>query len=182
MQRLFVALKIPKEIREKIITFRNEVNPDYAKYKWEPVDKIHLTLKFIGEVRNELVEDIAREIKFIEEYETFNCKLTQFGFFFKHKKPKILWIGLILNNYIDDLVERLNEELEKFSVKSEKRKFNAHLTLRRMSGDEDNDFVKSFEQFKVPEIEFRAGEVVLMKSDLHPSGSTYTKIKSYNLK
>ena len=182
MPRLFIALKIPRDIREKIITFRNKAKPDYANYKWELIEKIHLTLKFIGDVKENLVEDITKEIRFVEEYNSFDCRLTQFGFFFKNKKPRILWIGLTLNNNVDDLVERLNEGLEKFSIPSEKKTFNPHLTLKRMNGDEGKEFVESFEHFKVPEIEFKAGEIVLMKSDLLPSGSKYTEIKNYKLK
>ncbi len=182
MPRLFVALKIPRDIREKIITFRNEAKPDYANYKWEQIEKIHLTLKFIGDVRENLVEDITEEIRFVEEYNCFDCRLTQFGFFFKNKKPRILWIGLTLNDYADDIVKRLNEELVKFSIPSEKRIFNPHLTLKRMTGDEGKKFIDSFEQYKVPEIKFKAGKIVLMKSDLLPSGSKYTEIKNYHLK
>ena len=182
MPRLFIALKIPKDIREKIITFRNEAMSDYAKFKWEPVEKIHLTLKFIGDVREEIVKEIQKDIMFVEEYGSFNCKFTKFGFFFKDKKPRILWIGLNLENYVDDLVDRLNKGLEKLSIPSEKRKFNPHLTLKRMTGNEGKDFVDSFEKFKVQEIEFKAGEISLMKSDLLTSGSKYTEIKNYKLK
>lgn len=182
MNRLFIALKIPGETREKIIKLRNEAFPNFLKFKWEPEDKIHLTLKFIGEVQEGLTEQIADKIKFVEEYNKFNCSLTNFGFFYKQKEAKILWMGLSTSNQIIELVKKLNDELEKFSIPSEKRKFQSHLTIKRMKGDEGIGFVNSFKQFKIPEIKFVAGEVILVKSELLPTGSKYTEIKSYTLK
>lgn len=182
MNRLFIALKIPDEIREKIINLRNEAFPNFQKYKWESEDKIHLTLKFIGEVREELTQQIADQISFIEGYKKFNCSLTNFGFFYKQNDAKILWIGLSINNRIIELVSKLNIELEKFSIPREKRKFQAHITIKRLKGDEGNYFINSFEKFRIPRIEFEAGQVILMNSDLLPTGSKYAEIKSYLLK
>ncbi len=182
MNRLFIALKIPDEIREKIINLRNEAFPNFRKFKWESEDKIHLTLKFIGEVSEEITDQIASKIRFIEEYKKFDCSLTKFGFFFKQNTAKILWLGLSIDNQIFELVEKLNIELEKFSIPSEKRKFQPHLTLKRMKGDEGKNFIESFEEFKIPKIEFEAGKVALMKSELFPTGSRYSEIKLYLLK
>ncbi|MGD1006027.1 MAG: RNA 2',3'-cyclic phosphodiesterase [Ignavibacteriaceae bacterium] len=182
MNRLFIALKIPKGIREKIISFRDSAIIDYRMYKWEPEEKIHLTLKFIGEVKEELTESIINSLKFVTDYNSFECRLTRFGFFYKRGQSRILWIGLSLNSYIDQLLEKINKKLEKFSIPAERRIFQPHLTIKRLKGDEGKNFIDSFESFKVPDIQFKAFEVVLMRSDLLPSGSKYTEIKKYNLK
>ena len=50
MIRLFVALKIPENIKEQLFNICHELVSDASLYKWETKDKIHLTLKFIGEV------------------------------------------------------------------------------------------------------------------------------------
>ncbi len=182
MNRLFIALKIPDEIRKKIIILRNETCPNFRKFKWESEDKIHLTLKFIGEVKEDLTAQIADHISFVENYKKFNCSLTKFGFFYKQNIPRILWIGLSIDNQIIELVDQLDYELEKFSIPSEKRKFQAHLTLKRMKGDEGKNFIECFDKLTIPKIEFEAGQIVLMKSDLLPTGSKYSEIKSYFLK
>lgn len=189
MNRLFIALIIPNEIREKIISLRDSAITGSELYKWEPAEKIHLTLKFIGDVKEDLMEPIINSLKFVADYNSFDCRLTCFGFFYNKgpayrpgRQAKILWIGLSLNDYINQLVDKINKELEVFSIPAEKRKFQPHLTIKRLRGDEGNDFVDSFENFKVPDIQFKAGEVALMKSDLLPNGSKYTEIKKYNLK
>ena len=55
MTRLFIALKIPLYIRKEIVNFTKEFLPGYEKYKWEQLDKVHLTLKFIGDIKEELI-------------------------------------------------------------------------------------------------------------------------------
>lgn len=182
MNRLFIALKIPKEIREKIISFRDEAIINPAAFRWEPEEKIHLTLKFIGDVKDELTEPIIESLNFIPGYNSFDCALTRFGFFYNLGQPKILWMGLSLNESIYQLVDKINKELEVFSIHTERKKFQPHLTVKRLKGDEGDTFIKSFESFKIPGIKFKAGEIALMKSDLLPKGSRYTEIKNYNLK
>jgi 2'-5' RNA ligase len=186
MSRLFIALKIPIEIREKIISLRDEAIKDSGLYRWEPKEKIHLTLKFIGEVSEETTDSIINSIKFVNEYNSIDCGLTRFGFFYKQEHsgrvPKILWIGLSVSGYVNQLVEKINLELGKISIPVEKRKFLPHITIKRLRGDEGSDFIESFESFRVPGIQFKANEVALMKSDLLPKGSKYTEINKCNLK
>ncbi len=182
MIRLFVALKIPFNIRNEITSLRNKAFANYNQFKWEPEDKIHLTLKFIGEVKEELTEPIAKSLKFVESYDRFYCTLKNFCFFYNKNEPKILWMGLNIGNEIINLVEEINNELEKFSIPPDKRKFQSHLTIKRLKGNEGNNFVKSFKDFRVPEIRFYSGEIALYKSELFPSGSKYTEIENYKLK
>ncbi len=182
MNRLFVALKIPEDIRETIIKIRNDAVPNPQKHKWEDKNKIHLTLKFIGEVKDELIQPIVKRILFIEEYKKINCKLSKFGFFYRNGKPSILWLGLNINSEIYNLVEKLNKELESFSIPIEYKRFKPHLTIKRLKGNEDKEFVNNFENVNVPEINFTANEVSLIKSELLPAGSEYKELKNYNLK
>jgi 2'-5' RNA ligase len=181
MTRLFVALKIPDEIKNKIFELRNEILPDWGKYKWEKENKIHLTLKFIGEVDDTKVGQISQSLNFIENYFKFECKLSRFGFFFKKGEAKILWVGLSAGSDIYKLVDEINNTLETLSIPKEERKFKSHLTLLRIK-DSYRFPVKVFEEFTLPEITFGADEAVLIRSDLLPETSKYTEIKKYKLK
>lgn len=181
MIRLFIALNIPDDIKEKIINLRNSVIPNPMDYKWESIDKLHLTLKFIGEVEENLAEEISKELDFIALYNTFNCSFTKFGFFYSGGKPVILWLGLRINREIFNLVDELNSKLIKFDIEPEKRKFKPHLTLMRIRKKIDKNFIYSFENCKLPETEFITNSVSLIKSELQTDSSKYTKIKNYNL-
>lgn len=188
MIRLFVALNIPLEIKEEIIRIRNSAVNNPFDYKWEPPEKLHLTLKFIGEVDENLIKEIESEISFINEYKAFSCGFSRFGFFYNRGEPKILWLGLNINTEIFDLVKRLNEELVKVGIPEENRKFKPHLTLMRVKKKLDKNFINSFVQWtpygensKLADTEFYADSVSLIKSELNSTGSRYTEIKNYKL-
>jgi RNA 2',3'-cyclic 3'-phosphodiesterase len=181
MIRLFAALKIPDEIKKKIFEIRNEILPDWGKYKWEKEDKIHLTLKFIGEVGDKKVPAISNSLNLIEKYPKLNCRFSRFGFFFDRGIPKILWIGLSTDDSLYKLVNEINLELEKFSIPRDERKFNSHITLLRLKNKEPIELIKRFEEFSMPEINFIIDTAILIKSELLPQTSKYTKIKNYKL-
>lgn len=182
MIRLFVALTIPDETKNQIIEIRKKIFSDADKLRWEDNLKIHLTLKFIGEVKEELLESITKELGFLERYQKINCSAERFGFFFKAKdEPRILWLGLTIDNSIYSIVNELNKKLSYYSIPIEKRKFKAHLTLLRIKNDVPKDFITKFSNAELPEINFTSNEIVLMKSELTSKGSTYKEIKKYYL-
>jgi len=190
MIRLFVALNIPEEIKKKIIEMRrNLINQipgnQYEKLRWEPEEKYHLTLKFIGDIDNSIVGEITNSLDFIREYKKVNCELTKFGFFYNKRVLKILWIGFKVDESLNKLVEELNKRLQSASggsILADKREFRAHLTLLRIKTELGKDFITSFEQFIIPETKFIAEDISLIKSELLSERSKYTEIKKYHLK
>ncbi len=182
MIRLFVALLIPENTIEEIIKIRNNVFYDYKNYRWEGKNKYHLTLKFIGEVEYNLVEQIAEDLKFIENYKKFHCTALGLKYFYSYKKPSVLVMQMKVNEEIYNLVTDLNTGLEKYSIKTERKKFVPHLTMKRFRGNEGNKFLRKYKDLTIPQIEFEAERIALFKSELLPSGSRYEKIKIYNLK
>jgi len=182
MARLFVSLNIPGEIQDNIYALILEVDTKEEKLKWEPKEKLHLTLKFIGDVDNNRINSIAEDLDFIENFETISCETTQFGFFFTRNQPRILWLGLHTDKIIFNLVEELNSRLERFLIPRERKKFTSHITILRVRGNISEGFVERFQNFDVPKIKFSASEISLMKSELLSLGSVYKEIKKYKLK
>jgi 2'-5' RNA ligase len=182
MARLFISLNLPEGIQDKISALIMEVDPKEKKQKWEPKEKFHLTLKFIGDVENNRISLIAEDLRFIENFKAINCETTQFGFFFKRNQPRILWLGLHTDKIIFNLVEELNSRLEKYLIPRERKSFTSHITILRVRGNISEGFVERFQNFDVPKIKFRASEISLMKSELLTLGSVYNEIKKYKLK
>jgi len=56
--RLFVALDIDDAIRERIALFQDGVGGFASDAKWVRAESLHITLKFIGEVSSEMLEQI----------------------------------------------------------------------------------------------------------------------------
>jgi len=181
MTRLFIALIIPLHIREEIVKLRKGFLAGTATYKWEPIDKIHLTIKFIGEVKDEMVDNIIKKISFVEVYNKFECCLTGFDFFYRSGKPSIFYSSLQIDKVIIEVVRKINSGLEEFGVQVEKKDFKTHLTLLRLKGYEDIEPLKEICKNKL-NIRFIADTIVLYKSRLHPHGSEYIELKNYKLR
>jgi 2'-5' RNA ligase len=181
MIRLFVALKIPDEVKAEIFSHSHAAE-NQSGCRWEANDKVHLTLKFIGEVKEEFLQQIIDELEFIKSYSSFNCKISKFGFFFRNNEPKILWCNLETDDSIISLVDEVNNRLQRFEIETEKRKFKGHLTLLRIKNRVSEEFIKRFKEYKFDPIKFNSNQIAVIQSVLKPTGSEYKVLKIYELK
>ena len=182
MIRLFIAIKIPDDVKKSLLDVCHKICESSEFFRWEKPEKIHLTIKFIGEVEEELVSSIEKEITFVEEYNSFIFNVTTFGFFYRNGLPRILWTGLKTDERIQTLVKQLNERLSIFSIPVERRKFKPHLTMLRLKKNPGNKFISNFNDYSFDNFNFSSSEITLIKSELLSSGARYTDIKKYNLK
>lgn len=179
--RLFVSLNLPEEIIDKILHIRESIwKSDFIS--WEPKEKLHITLKFIGDVPTNVINDIVNDLSFLEKYSKIKCSFNKFGFFYRNNKPIILWAGLKTSETLLDLITELNNKLTKYSIPKDKRKFNAHITLLRIKKEYEVDFINKFKNFNFNPIEFTTNNITLYKSILLKQGSKYFEIKNYKLK
>jgi RNA 2',3'-cyclic 3'-phosphodiesterase len=179
--RLFISLNLPDEVIEKIISLRNSIVTE-KNVMWEPREKLHLTLKFIGDVSDEVMSKISEELDFIPDYQSIKCSFSKFDFFYRDQKPIVLIAALQIENPIKNILVKIDERLSKFNIPIDNRKFNPHMTLLRIKNDLGFNFVNNFKKFSFKPILFNANYTVLYKSILHPEGSEYIKIKNYKLK
>lgn len=179
--RLFIALEIPEEALDKIIEIRDKIYDD-ASLRWEAREKLHITLKFLGDVEEEKNQDI---IKLVEEVfkgkSKFDLRFEKFGLFKKNGKPKILWIKTNDSDYLKKIYEEIEDSCYQLGFSKERRGFKSHLTLLRIKGGEDIQKIYKFTKEELPEINFTVSTVTLFKSELKPEGSVYHKIKNFYL-
>jgi len=180
--RLFITLDIPNETIDRIIQIRDELYTDKSP-KWEGIDKLHMTLKFLGDTDVNLIPKIEAMLdRLSSKYEQLKLSFNRFGIFYRNRDPKIFWIGAEKNNDLEDLQKSLDEYCELFNFEREKRKFHPHLTLLRIKGRENISLLEKMRDTKVDSINFTAKTISLIKSELKPAGSVYTTIKSFELR
>ena len=180
--RLFVALIFKDDLLNKIIDFRESIYPNDNKAKWEGKDKLHLTLKFLGNISEEMIPEINQKLEdILKIHNRIKIKFSKFGIIKKYSTPKILWMGIQQTKYLVNLFNDLNDGLSDIGFEKERRRFRPHITLIRLKGNED---ISKLEVLKSTTININsslADEVALVKSNLHATGSVYTKIKSFKL-
>lgn len=179
--RIFVALNIPDYAKEKLFGIIYQLHSDKS-LKWETKEKIHLTLKFIGDVEDELIPQIKNDLLFLEEYKTQLLQITGFGFFFSYRVPRILWAGLKYSEELKSIAERLEDYFIRYGVEKENRPFKPHLTLMRIKNNPGEFFINKFKNSKFEPISFQSNSISLIKSELKPAGSVYTEINKYKLR
>ncbi len=181
-KRLFVAAEIPENIIDDIIQIRDEVYGESSNIKWEKKGKLHLTLKFLGDTKLEIISSIEQKLdNLINNYHSFDTQIKKFGMFKRNGNPSILMLELFIDKKMFELQKEIENELESLGFKKENRKFKPHITLLRIKGKEDFEKLNSFLDCEFEKNNFRINKISLMESELKPTGSVYKTIKSFEL-
>lgn len=180
MPRVFIALELPPAKREELEQFC-KVNDSLSKFTWEDKSKLHLTIKFIGEMP---AGDIERlKVKLAET----KCSAVKTNFMMtsvisKNNSPSIVWASLRVTSELKSLVDACEEILSgNFSVQKEIRKYSPHITLLRVKPHYDFDEINKFEGIELNSDEFVMNKLVLYQSELFAKGSKYTELAEYDL-
>jgi RNA 2',3'-cyclic 3'-phosphodiesterase len=181
--RAFIALAAATDMREKIASVQSELKTSEADVKWEPQDKFHVTLKFLGNTEQSKLEPLAEILTdSTGRHRAFEIIYQSLGAFPDPRNPRIVWIGADSNGSILSLQSEIEQACMGVGIPKEDRKFHAHITLGRVKGT--RNLVRLTEAIKTitfEPIQSRCTEVLLMKSDLRPGGSIYTTLKSFPL-
>jgi len=181
--RAFIALEIPDDSLSEILKIRDEKIGKIENVRWEEKAKLHLTLKFLGDINSEMIGEYSKSLeKIIDEYDSLNLSFSEFGVFKRRDEYKILWIGLNENKKLLELANEIDTSFAEFGFEKERRNFKSHITLLRFRGYEDSEKIVSLTHVKLPVIEFKANKVTLFESKLLPSGSVYRSLKNFYLK
>ena len=176
MERLFIALNLPKEVKEKIgETFYKKL-PEQQMKIVSP-EKVHITLCFLGETPEGELENIEQKlIDVSQKTKSFEVQLKGIGEF----NQRVLWLGIVQGKketglLAQEIAQKLNKPREKFT---------GHLTIGRNKNLGAKKFKLLVETLKkIPfEIKFKVTSFELMKSNLEETGSAYLELKKFELK
>ena len=180
--RLFVAIEIAPEIRDRIMEFVSRIKPQLANARWSRPEGLHITLKFLGNVANEKRSDIESKLGNISAAK-FSLSVGDIGVFPNAKSPRVLWVGLKAPHDLALLAEQVDASMHHLGFEGEKRAFTPHVTLARFNERGEKTNVNSALS-SVPKAGFgtmTATEFHLYESRLSPQGSRYNKLASFPL-
>jgi 2'-5' RNA ligase len=181
--RTFIALPALPTVQQAIAEVQKKLKTVQADVKWEPQDKFHITLIFLGNVEQSKLERLSTALaKSFQQFRSFTISYESIGAFPTIRNPRIVWIGIQSNQTVLDLQAAAGQVCAEFGFPKEDRVFHPHITLGRVK--ETRNVVRLTEAIKTvtfDPIEMYCSEIVLMKSELHPSGSIYTILKTFPL-
>lgn len=175
MHRLFVAIRPPREMRERLTGLMGGVQ----NARWQDDDQLHLTLKFIGEVDRHRAEDIGAALGAVHQ-ERFEVALAGVGSFERRGKGAI-WAGLAPHDALKALQKKVDQACLRVGIEPETRAFHPHITLARFnrgSGPAESFLERWAGLSSQP---FLVDSFSLYESRLGSAGASYTVAARYSL-
>jgi 2'-5' RNA ligase len=180
--RAFIAIKVtPLPI---ILNFEQDIENTGAKVKLVEPENIHITLKFLGDIDEEIVPKVEQIIKeVVTEYKPFTLKLKGTGFFPNRNYLKVLWVGIHDTKALETLASDLNKQLVTLGFKQDRRGFSPHLTIGRVkSAKNKNLLLNIVEQYHDVDFgEETVSSIKFMKSTLTPQGPIYSVLREISI-
>ena len=177
MIRLFVAIDLPADLKHRIEPLCSGVEGA----SWVGEDNMHLTLRFIGEVGEENLDDIVGALARVNGTR-FSLEVTGAGHFESRRRVRALWLGLEKQPALFALRERIESALVHAGLPPEGRKFSAHLTLARLKGTRParvHDWLAANSLFRAAP--FEVEDFVLFSSLLGRGGAIYQPVQTFLL-
>ena len=181
--RAFIAIEIPNEIKKAIAVQTAELQTQCGRaVRWVTPDNMHLTLKFLGELKETKVGLVSQVIsQTCPLFAPFDILVSGSGCFPTVQRPSVIWAGLKNPAELLNLQRKMESELARQGFPAEERPFSAHLTIGRVRSQVGTDEMKELQvvlkAMQIAEIgKFSASAVTLFKSELQPAGAIYTSL------
>ena len=175
--RAFVAVFPPPKVRKEALAWARRL-PSDDRVRWTSPENVHLTLKFLGEVRAEALDDIRAALgEVCAEHAPFEAMLAELGAFPSARRAKILWVGVGTgSDRLRYLAADIDDALAPLGFKREKRPYVPHLTIGRVRGRPAN-----FDLPSTREAGFRVRRAELTESTLAAEGAVYRTVEDFAL-
>lgn len=132
VMRLFIGLKLPKKQKMRIHRAARTLRDDELPVRWVDPDNLHVTLKFLGEVRKDRVSAIEEILgRVAASTRAFTAEIGGFGAFPTVRRPRVLWLGIEATPELRCLKQDLEWSLGELGFEVETRAFHPHVTLGR---------------------------------------------------
>lgn len=183
MKRIFTAIDISDEARAKTTNYIENLRGAFPKVRvgWEQAEKLHLTLKFFGDIDEKQLENLTEAVEnAASRISNFKLQISGTGVFPAVGRARILWLGLKEETgSLKNLYEIFETECEQIGFPKDKRNFNPHLTIARLrEPNKAAELIGFHTKSKFVSLSFDARELIVFQSRLQSSGSEYTKIFS----
>jgi 2'-5' RNA ligase len=177
-ERLFIALPVPAPVREALAALARAL----PGVKWTRPEKLHLTLRFLGDVPVEKIEPMIVRLAMVR-VARFVLPVEGVGTFPPNRPPRVVWAGTGSGHpRLFQLRQRLDDTLLAAGLQLDVRTFHPHATLARCTDDAGaalTHWLHQHREFVAPPFLVDAFE--LFSSDLRPDGAVYTLKRRFPL-
>jgi 2'-5' RNA ligase len=177
--RTFIAIELPPDVKTVIADFQNKLKKHRPDVSWIKPENMHLTLKFLGEVEENKINEIHSSLQRVcAHFDEFEARVKDSGGFPNLKNPRVLWVGLE-DNF--EKFKKLQKEIEtvcgRLGFGKEEKNYLPHITIGRVKSPKFMYWVaRELEDTNLEAVTFPVNEVVGMRSILKSTGAVYNKL------
>ena len=174
--RAFIATHLPQDVKTYLGQLTEELaeKVHYRAVRWVKPERMHLTLRFIGETEKNLVPELGHALdQTAAKHRQFTLHLEGFGCFPNCKRPRVLWAGI---GGELEAAGRLKKDIDAALVplgwEAEDRPFRPHLTVGRVKDSRkvaSQQWPENVRPLAIP-----VKTIHLVESELTPDGPIYT--------
>jgi 2'-5' RNA ligase len=185
--RLFAAIDIEPQVQDRIERVQQQLKRDLKLYgkevRWVRPEQLHLTLKFLGEVRDSAITQVCGVItQTAPEYQGFDLRVQGLGVF--GRPARVVWAGCEVPPELIKIQTRLESEFKNIGWDKENRPFAGHLTIARVksaaAGRKLAEAVQAYPDEFLGAV--LVDQVVLYESRLSRTGPEYNAVCTASLK
>ncbi len=181
MIRAFVGFFTTKRLQEHVEKLEKQTE-HFIRGKWVEPQNLHMTFQFLGDVEEEKLMDIIKNMQTIAyKYKPIHVRYKSLGVFPSLDKARVLWVGVAEGaNHLKDLAREITKANRRSGIREEGKPFHPHVTLCR---------IKEFDRRKLRELlkqhentnfgEDTVDRIALVKSSLSSVGPVYTILEEF---
>ena len=177
MIRLFAALALPEEIGLALARRQHGIE----NARWRPLETLHVTLRFYGEIREDVARDLDAELAALR-HRALELELAGAGAFGEGADVHAVWAGVTDSEPLRRLAKACETAARRVGLKADTRAWRPHVTLaylRHADPREVGAWVQANNLLKSPPIP--VASFGLYASTLGREGSRYRLEADYPL-
>lgn len=180
--RCFVAIDAGAEVRAAAAALH--ASGSTPGLRWEDPSKLHITLKFLGNVGLHVLETLSEQLSGTLRYRSsFDIVYEGLGAFPSFERPRIFWLGVRDPQSLIALQREVEAVTHNLGFAEDDRPFHPHITLARIrQHTATHRLTATLKSLTLEPVLTRCSEVLLMKSELRPETSKYTIVQSIPLR
>lgn len=173
MQRVFIGIPLDKSCQKQIDTLLHPIRESHRSIRWVPENNRHLTLAFLGNIRDQQVENLHRS--FDDAYQREAGFLFRLNALTRFPDPAGRIIALVNDPAppLDGLFQITLAMLRELTLEPDRKDFRPHVTLGKIKNP--RQMRAKFEQ--QADVLLKVEKVQLFKSILTETGPVYTSLK-----
>jgi RNA 2',3'-cyclic 3'-phosphodiesterase len=191
--RTFIAIELPAQLKKQMDALQTKIQGvlrplgDDSALNWANVEKMHLTLRFLGETDDRQRESLAHRLrKIVQAQSPLDLHLTGIGAFPNWPRMRVLWTGIEGDlARLKQLQAAVEQAAQSCGFAAEDRAFAPHITLARVDRNAANRQVQHMGEFLRGWAQtsgrqkwgaWHVNGLIHMHSQLQPDGAIYTPL------